>query len=109
LAKAGWAAEQIMRAAGVRVPGDGDGGRIPDLTVWSQPQPPGVWLAITDLLLVVEIVSTGSRSLDKDTKRHEHVAAGIPRYRVVDRDSAQTVTLHRLGADRTYEAAAKMP
>jgi hypothetical protein len=34
---------------------------------------------------------------------------GIPRYWVVDRDAAQTVTLHVLGADKTYEVAAKMP
>lgn len=110
LAMAGWTAEQIMQAAGIRIPGqDGDSGRIPDLTVWSKPQPPSVWLPITDLLLVIEIVSVGSRSTDKDTKRYEYAAAGIPQYWMVDRDNAQTVTLHRLGPDDTYVERAKMP
>lgn len=110
LAMAGWTAEQIMQAAGIRIPGnDGDGGRIPDLTVWSRPQPSGVWLAVTDLLLVIEIVSAGSKSMDKDTKRHEYAQAGIPRYWVIDRDSAQNVTLYRLGPNGAYDLAAKMP
>ncbi|MFI6239266.1 hypothetical protein ACIBEF_05250 [Micromonospora sp. NPDC050795] len=30
-------------------------------------------------------------------------------YWVVDRDAAQTVTLHRLSGDGTYEARARMP
>lgn len=110
LAMAGWTADQIMQAAGIQIPGeDGDGGRIPDLTVWSKAQPRSVWLKITDLLLVIEIVSLGSRSTDKGTKRHEYAAAGIPQYWVIDRDDAQTVTLHRLRHDGTYDVAAKMP
>src|SRR5690349_5311783 len=110
LAMAGWTAEQIMQAAGVRIPGeDRDGGRIPDLTVWSKPQPPSVWLAITDLLLVIEIVSPSSRPTDKDIKRHEFAAAGIPQYWVDDRDTAQTVILYRLGPNDTYVERAKMP
>src|SRR5688500_14418384 len=48
---AGWSADQVFQVAGIRLPGvDGDGGRIPDLTVWTQPPPDGVWLAVTDLL-----------------------------------------------------------
>ena len=42
---AGWPPEQVLRAAGIRITGpDGDGGRIPDLTVWSRVQPRSVWL-----------------------------------------------------------------
>src|SRR5688500_967003 len=40
LAAAGYTAEQMAQAVGVRIPGgpDGrDGGRIPDLVVWSEP------------------------------------------------------------------------
>src|SRR4051794_35047165 len=56
LALAGWPAEQVLQAAGVRIPGpNGDGGRIPDLTLWSKAQPRSVWLTLDDLLLVVEI------------------------------------------------------
>jgi Uma2 family endonuclease len=107
---AGWPAEQVLQAVRVRIPGaDGDGGRIPDLTVWSSPQPRSVWLGLTDLALVVEIVSPGSVAVDQVEKVREYAAAGIPRYWLVERDSAQTVTLHVLGADQVYEVAAKMP
>jgi Uma2 family endonuclease len=107
---AGWLPRQILQAAGIRISGpDGEGGRIPDLTVWTKPQPSSVWLPIADLLLVVEIVSAGSRSMDRDTKRLEYAEAGIPRYWLVDRDAAQTVTLHRLRPDGTYEVGSKMP
>jgi Uma2 family endonuclease len=107
---AGWAADQILQVAGVQIPGpDGPGGRIPDLTVWSGPQPRSVWLGLADLLLVVEIVSPGSAATDQGVKVREYAEAGIPRYWVVDRDAAQTVTMHVLGADGIYEMAAKMP
>jgi Uma2 family endonuclease len=107
---AGWPADQLLQAVGVKIAGpDGLGGRIPDLTVWSGPQPRSVWLPITDLLLVVEIVSPGSAVIDQVVKLREYGRAGIPRYWLIDRDAAQTVTLHVLGADKTYEVAAKMP
>jgi Uma2 family endonuclease len=109
LAVGGWPAEQVLQAAGVRIPGpDGDGGRIPDLTVWSRPQPRSVWLAIADLLLIVEIVSPGSEAMDEMIKRREYARAGIPRYWVVDRDMAQTVTMHRLDAFGGYEVTTKV-
>jgi Uma2 family endonuclease len=109
-AMAGWPADQLLQAAGIRVVGsDGDGGRIPDLTVWSRPQPRSVWLTIADLLLVLEIVSPGSAAMDEVVKRREYAAAGIPRYWLVERDTAQTVTLYVLGSDKAYEVAAKMP
>jgi Uma2 family endonuclease len=110
LAMAGWPAEQILQAVGVRIPGpSGDGGRIPDLTVWAAPQPRDVWLPLTDLLLVVEIVSPGSAAIDLVVKLQEYAEAGITRYWMVERDVAQTVTLHVLGADKTYEVATKIP
>ena len=107
---AGWPPEQILQATGVRIPGpDGDGGRIPDLTVWAAPQRRAVWLGLADLLLVVEIVSPGSAATDVVVKVREYADAGIPRYWLIERDAAQTVTLHVLGDDKTYEVAAKMP
>ena len=42
------------------------------------------------------------------TKRSEDAAAGIPQYWVVDQDSAQTVTMHRLDGDQ-YVTQATMP
>jgi Uma2 family endonuclease len=107
---AGWPADQLLQVAGIRIPGpDGDGGRIPDVSVWQKPPPRGVWLAVADLLLVIEIMSPGSEALDEVTKRREYASAGIPQYWVVDRGSAQTVTLYRLASDDTYVERAKMP
>ena len=110
LIMAGWPAEQVLQAAGVRIVGpDGDGGRIPDLTVWRKPPPRGVWSAVADLALVVEIVSPGSEAMDSVTKVREYASAGIPQYWVVNRDGAQTVTLHRLTGQGGYEERARMP
>ncbi|MET8122881.1 Uma2 family endonuclease [Micromonospora sp. NPDC005189] len=110
LIMAGWPAEQVLQAAGVRISGpDGDGGRIPDLSVWRKPPTRSVWAAVTDVVLVVEIVSPGSEAMDAVTKVREYASAGIPQYWVVDRDGAQTVTLHRLSGDGAYEARARMP
>src|SRR5262245_16252403 len=103
LVMTGWPAEQVLQATGIRIAGPaGVGGRIPDLTVWRKPPPDGVWLAVADLLLVVEIVSPGSEALDEVTKLREYAAAAIPQYWVVDRDTAQTVTLYRLTGEGTY-------
>ena len=37
------------------------------------------------------------------------LVGGIPQYWVVDRDGAQTVTLHRLAGQGGYEERARMP
>ncbi|GAA0729981.1 Uma2 family endonuclease [Dactylosporangium roseum] len=110
LVVAGWPAERITQAVGLRIlgPGDEAGGRIPDLVVWSKPQGGGVWLPTGDVLLVVEIVSPGSEATDTVTKRHEYAMAGVPQYWTVDRDPDQTVTMHRLAGDR-YLVHATMP
>ncbi|WP_285904652.1 Uma2 family endonuclease [Paractinoplanes hotanensis] len=39
----------------------------------------------------------------------EYAAAGVPRYWIVDRDAAQTVTQHVLGPDGAYEVVSKTP
>jgi Uma2 family endonuclease len=109
LAAAGVPADRIAQVVGLRIPGrSGVGGRIPDLVVWSQAQADGVWLPVTDVLLVVEIVSPGSEGIDTVTKRNEYAGAGIPQYWVVDQDPAQTVTMHRLAGDH-YAVQATMP
>ncbi|MEV4350822.1 Uma2 family endonuclease [Actinoplanes sp. NPDC049596] len=109
---AGWSAEQVLQVAGIRVPGPvpgQDGGRIPDLSVWSKAPPRGVWLAVSELLLVIEIVSPGSEGMDEVIKRREYALAGIPQYWVVDRDDAQTVTLYQLTEGKAYAERARMP
>jgi Uma2 family endonuclease len=110
LGRGGWPDEQVMQAVGIKIAGpEGDGGRIPDVALWARPQPDGVWLSTDDLLLVVEIVSRGSQTIDQVTKVDEYAAAGIPQYWTVARDPAQTVTLHKLSAGGRYEVAAKVP
>ncbi|MFF0154420.1 Uma2 family endonuclease [Micromonospora sp. NPDC005203] len=110
LIMAGWPAEQVLQAAGLRISGpDGHGGRIPDLSVWRTPPTRSVWAAVDDVVLVVEIVPPGSEAMASVTKVREYASAGIPRYWVVDRDGAQTVALHRMGGDGSYEERARMP
>jgi hypothetical protein len=82
--------------------------RIPDLILWSKAQADGVWLSVSDVLLVVEIISPGSEGMDTVTKRREYAGAGIPQYWTVDQDPAQTVTVHHLDGDH-YEQRATMP
>jgi hypothetical protein len=57
----------------------------------------------------VEIVSPGSETLDELVKPREYARAGIPRYWLVERDAAQTVTLHVLGPGNAYEVIARRP
>jgi Uma2 family endonuclease len=103
-------AERLAQAVGLRIPGrdGGLGGRIPDLVVWSKAQAEGVWLPVTDVLLVVEILSPGSEGVDTVTKRSEYAAAGIPQYWVIDQDQAQTVAMHHLDGNH-YNVRATMP
>ena len=109
LAAAGVPADRFAQAVGLRIPGrDGIGGRIPDLAVWSKAQADGVWLPVADVLLVVEIVSSGSEGMDRVTKQNEYAATGIPRYWVVDQDPAHTVTMYRLTGDH-YSVRATVP
>ncbi|MCX5065626.1 Uma2 family endonuclease [Micromonospora lupini] len=110
LAQGGLPADRVAQAVGLRIPGrdGGVGGRIPDLVVWSKAQTDAVWLPVADVLLVIEIISPGSEGVDTVTKRNEYAAAAIPQYWVVDQDSTQTVTMHRLEGDH-YVARATMP
>jgi Uma2 family endonuclease len=104
---AGLPLEQIVQVVGIRIPGPKvDGGRIPDLTIWSNPQlPTTVWNSPADLLLAVEIVSPGSEAIDQLLKVAEYAKARIPRYWTVARDPQHTVTPFRLRGDDTHETA----
>lgn len=107
---AGWPVDHVLQAVGIRIPGDDRaGGRIPDVTLWRKLPDTGVWLAVRDLLVAVEIVSPGSETIDDVTKRREYASAGIPQYWIVGRDSAQTVAICRLTGDGTYAEPVRMP
>ena len=72
--------------------------RIPDLVVARRPLPDRL-LRATDVALVVEIISPGSRNVDLHLKPYEYAEAGIPQYWVVDLDPpASTLTEFTLGA-----------
>jgi Uma2 family endonuclease len=106
----GWPAERILQNCGLRISvGDGAGGRVPDLTVWSEAPKSGlVWAPIDGLALAIEIVSRGSEAIDRIIKKDEYARAGIPRYWLVDRDASNTVSMWRL-RDGDYEAALPTP
>ncbi|WIM97305.1 Uma2 family endonuclease [Actinoplanes oblitus] len=109
LLAAGWPPRQILQAVGIRISlPEGDGGRIPDVTLWTEP-PQGVWPKTTRLVLAIEIVSPSSRTTDREHKVKEYARAGIPHYWVVDRDPANTVTLYRSNGSDDCETATKLP
>jgi Uma2 family endonuclease len=62
---------------------------------------------VTPVLLVVEVVSPGSRINDRVTKRAAYAEAGIPHYWLIDLE-AETITLLRL-AGSSYEVVTTGP
>jgi Uma2 family endonuclease len=61
----------------------------------------------TPVLLVAEIVSPGSRTHDRITKRAVYAEAGIPHYWLVDLEAESIVLLRLAGA--AYETVAEGP
>jgi Uma2 family endonuclease len=57
----------------------------------------------------IEIISRGSEAIDQVIKKDEYAQAGIPRYWLVNRDTAQSVTRWRLvdGGYRPVATAAQ--
>ncbi|BCJ44481.1 hypothetical protein GCM10010168_12950 [Actinoplanes ianthinogenes] len=109
LLKAGWPEDQLMQVAGIRIPSPtGFAGRIPDLTVWSTDPGNAVWYDVQGLLLVIEIISPGSEATDQVTKVAEYATVGIPLYWMVARDTANTVTMHRL-VNGAYQVVDQKP
>ncbi|MGH3694583.1 MAG: Uma2 family endonuclease [Pseudonocardiaceae bacterium] len=62
----------------------------------------GGLLEAADVLVVVEIVSPGSRRLDHVTKRHEYADAGIPHYWILDLDEPVSLLACHLAEDFGY-------
>ncbi|HET9516371.1 MAG TPA: Uma2 family endonuclease [Actinoplanes sp.] len=103
LASHGYEAEQVAADCGIDV----GGGRVPDLTVWAKGMPPrraqSSYAGTAGLLLAVEVVSSGSETVDRITKKAEYAKAGIPRYWIVEREGAATVHRHVLNEAGQYE------
>jgi Uma2 family endonuclease len=82
--------------------------RVPDLlvtrTALYETNPPRVPAA--DVLLAVEILSDGTRRVDRVLKLAEYAEAGIPQYWIVDVDAPVTLVAHVL-VDGHYEVSAE--
>jgi Uma2 family endonuclease len=78
--------------------------RIPDLIVTHtaryEANPPR--LAASDVLLAVEILSDGTRRIDRVLKFSEYAEAGIPQYWIIDLDAPTSLLAYAL-IDGTYE------
>lgn len=71
--------------------------RVPDLVV-TRVDGPDKRLDATDVLLAVEVISPGSRSVDLRLKPYEYAEAGIPHFWLVDLDPpAPSITVFHLG------------
>jgi Uma2 family endonuclease len=101
----GWRPDQVLQNCGLQIKaGDAVGGRVPDLTVWSNPPLPGsVWAPVSGLVLAIEIVSSGSEVIDQIIKKDEYARAGVPRYWVVSNQGGNSVSRWRLESSAYQE------
>jgi len=85
------------------VPPEGPGTvRVPDLAVFSRASSERVRdgtapTRATDLVLVGEVLGTGSRRTDTVIKHAEYADAGIGHYWIIDLDDGPSLTAHHLG------------
>jgi Uma2 family endonuclease len=99
--KHGYGANQLAaenHALGVA----GDGFRIPDIIVWPSDRTiTDDWLSQGErVLLAVEVISPSTAVTDRISKKSEYADAGIPRYWIVERNSAHTVHRFVLNPER---------
>lgn len=62
----------------------------------------GGMLAVSEVLLAVEILSPSSQRTDTVTKRAEYADAGIPHYWIVDLDDPVSMVAHHLAGEFGY-------
>lgn len=77
---------------------------VPDLVVIDETalaRPADSYLAPTDVLVVVEVLSPGNKGRDLVLKRNDYARAGIQTYWIVDPDE-QTLTILDRGPDGAY-------
>jgi Uma2 family endonuclease len=82
--------------------------RVPDVIVVpaavAEQNPARV--AAADVLVAVEIVSPGTKAMDRVTKQVEYARAGIPGYWIVDLDPPAVTMTAQLLVDGVYEVTA---
>lgn len=96
--------EQVLATPGLLI-SEKSGGRSPDVLVLRRPAPHGtVWIKPEGVLLAVEVVSAGSRELDRVVKPGEYARAGVANFWRVERDGGRaTVHMYALGSDERGE------
>lgn len=84
-------------------------GRVPRdrLVVVRAPTPDTHRFAPTDLALAVEVLSDGTRKIDRILKLAEYAEAGIPQYWIVDIAEPATLLAYVL-VDGVYELSAEV-
>jgi Uma2 family endonuclease len=87
--------------AGIDLTGDRQNYRIPDITVLpaATVESDKAWLAPSDVVLAVEVVSPGSGGDDHVMKRYQYGKAGIPHYWIVDQKRRTLTVLRHDGAE----------
>lgn len=86
----------VLATPGLRITEKSDG-RVPDLLVVRDPVPRGVvWVDPANAALVLEIVSSGSERIDRETKPGESARAGIAHFWRVERGDNAEATVHQL-------------
>ncbi|WP_243709526.1 Uma2 family endonuclease [Micromonospora sp. 15K316] len=102
---------RVSQAVGVAL--SSNTSRQPDVVVRRADLPPGQsLLRAEDVVLAVEIVSPGTRRIDRFAKPGEYAAAGIPYYWRIEQDPVQLYAYRRgdrigPGGERQYELVAE--
>ena len=81
----------------------------PDLFVFRRPagMPPREWSDVTDLVLVIEVLSPATERHDRTLKRRRYQRAGVPEYWIVDID-ARVIERWRPGDERAEVLAGEI-
>lgn len=81
----GFPPDRVIAAGGLRL--TRYSGRCPDVMLLRRPVDGGVvWIDPADVMVVVEVVSPGSRTVDLVDKKIEYARVQIPQYWIVTRD-----------------------
>lgn len=87
-------------------PGDPGFSRRPDLVVVPrEAAKSGRLLKASEVLVVIELVSPGSKRMDRVIKRGEYADAGIPHYWIVDLDPPISLVACHLAGEFGYQDA----